>query len=254
MNGNNFSLRDHTTTAEEMLGPPRIDTVGIFLMSLVAILVGGIISLGVLVASFFSMGQFSIESGVSPMILAMATFFSLVVGSMIYLSIAKVIFPTIYTRTNNLLKHTMLYMIVLYLVLMPMYLFAANVQSSSILVTYLVHILLAIFGVELILSLISQYRYALLSFYANIASVTLSGGFVFLIFASSKNSSTNLFILMGLSILTFFVSTLLIFLVKFFYYKFYTLTGNDPLGAVFFNIEEEEKFAVKDAQNTLLQK
>lgn len=254
MSENNFSLRDHTTTAEEMLGPPRIDFVGIFLMALVSLLVGGVISLGVLVASFFSMGQFSIESGVSPMILAMSTFFSLVVGAMMYLSIAKIIFPAIYTRTPSLMKHSMLYMIVLYLVLMPMYLFAANVQSSSVLVTYLVHILLAIFGIEIILSLISQYRYALLSFYANIASIALSGGFVFLIFSSSKNSSTNLFILMGLSILTFFASTVLIFLVKFFYYKFYTLTGNDPLGSVFFSIEEEEKNAVKDAQNTLLYK
>lgn len=58
---------------------------------------------------------------------------------------------------------------------------------------------------------------------------------------------------MGLSILAFFLSTLTIFVIKFLYYKFYTITGNDPLGSLFYNIEQEEKAKVENAQNTLLQ-
>ncbi len=254
MTKNNFSLADHTETAEELLGPPHIDLIGILLMGLTSIVVGAVISLGVLITSFFSIGKFSIESGVSPMIIAISSFFSLSIGSMLYLAIAKVIFPAIYTRINHLMKHTMFYMMVLYFVLMPVYLLAENINSTMILMVYLVHVLFATFGIELILGLISQYRYALLSFYANISAIVLSGGIVLVLFASSKSTSTNLFILMGLSILTFFLTTVFVFIIKFLYYKYYTLTGNDPLGSVFFSIEEEERQAVIDAQNTLLQK
>ena len=59
---------------------------------------------------------------------------------------------------------------------------------------------------------------------------------------------------MGLSILTFFLSATFISVIKFLYYKFYVLTGNDPLGSTFYGIEMEEKNLVENAKNTLLQK
>lgn len=152
----------------------------------------------------------------------------------------------------------MLYMVVLYICIMPIYLLTAGTATSNtgfILVPYFVHIILAIFGIELVLGIISQYRYVLLSFYANVAAMVISGGLVFILFSKSHDSSgASLFILMGLSTLAFFLSTTLICFIKFLYYKYYTITGNDPLGSLFFSIETEEKQKVELAKNSLLQK
>ena len=189
------------------------------------------------------------------MMLAIATFFSLLLGGTVYLSIVKTIFPSIYTRTSELFKHMMMYMVILYICLMPVYLLVASgIQHNAVLVAYLVHIMLAIFGIELIVGVISQYRYVLLSFYANIAAMILTGGIVFILFAKASDSGASLFILMGLSILTFFLSATFISVIKFLYYKFYVLTGNDPLGSTFYGIEMEEKNLIENAKNTLLQK
>lgn len=189
------------------------------------------------------------------MMLAIATFFSLLLGGTVYLSIVKTIFPSIYTRMSELFKHMTMYMVILYICLMPVYLLVASgIQHNAVLVAYLVHIMLAIFGIELIVGVISQYRYVLLSFYANIAAMILTGGIVFILFAKASDSGASLFILMGLSILTFFLSATFISVIKFLYYKFYALTGNDPLGSTFYGIEMEEKNLVENAKNTLLQK
>lgn len=196
MTENNI-LADHHETAEEVLGPARIDAVGLVLMAVVGIVVGGLISIAILITSFFSIGKFSIESGVSPVILAMTTFFSLTIGSSVYLYIARSIFPAIYTRARDAYKHTILFMLVLYICMMPIYLMApTGVNTIGVLIAYLIHILLAVFGMELVIGVISQYRYILLAFYANLAALVLSGGIVFSLFQKFSQSSASLFVLM----------------------------------------------------------
>lgn len=252
MNGNNI-LADHYETSEEILGPAKIDLVGIALMAMVSVIIGGLISVAILVASFFSIGQFSIESGVSPMILSMVTFFALTFGGMLYLTIARLIFPAIYTRTEHSFKHLMMFMMVLYICMVPVYLaMPTGINQFGVIIAYLVHILLAVFGIELIISVIAQYRYVLLSFYANLTALIFSAGIVYMLMEKFTQSNAKLFVMIGLSILAFFLSTTLIFIIKFLYYKFYTLTGNDPLGSLFYQIEAEERQKVINAQNNLL--
>lgn len=252
---NTSLLADLTETPEELLGPPQVDMLGVCMMMLLSIIVGWFISVAVLVAAFFSVGKFSIASGVSPLILAFTTFFAVSLASGIYILLAKSVFPNLYTRNVTALKHTIVYMIVLYICMIPIYVTVSTstFESSAVLLSYLIHVLLAIFGIELILGVVSQYRYVLLSLYANIVAVILTGGVVFWIFQKFSQSGTSLFILMGLSVMMFFLSTTLIFLVKFLYYKYYTTTGHDPLGALFYGIEEEEKQKVDAAKHTLLQ-
>lgn len=254
MNENNVFV-EHIETSEELLGPPHVDAMGILLMAMTSILAGAFVSLGILISSFLTIGKFTLESGVSPMILAMATLFSLLLGGTIYLYLAKSIFPALYTRTGELFKHMMIYMFILYIFLMPIYLLVSSaIHPNAVLVPYLIHVILAVFGIEIVLGVISQYRYVLLSLYANIAAMVFSCGIVFLLFSKSSTSGTSLFILMGLSILVFFLSATLITTIKFLYYKFYSLTGNDPLGSIFYAIETEERQKVEMAKNNLLQK
>lgn len=243
---------------EELLWPPRIDFIGVLLISVISIMIWVIISIGVLIASFFSIGSSTVGSGVSPFLLALATFFMLTIASVLYIYLGKIIFPSIYTQHKELLKHMMIFMMILYFCMMPVYLFFGWSHTppwqSSVLLPYLFHIILAIFGIELIIGSISQYRYILLSFYANIIALILTGTVLIWIISKFSNSEKSIFILMGLSILSFFLSTTFVFLVKFLYHKFYTITGNDPLGSIFYNIALSEYQKVENAKNTLFKK
>jgi hypothetical protein len=97
MSENSNTLSDISISTEELLGPPKVDLVGIAMMLLVAIVVGFLSSIGVVIFAFLSFGNFSLGSGISPILLAMITFFALTVSNMIYLWSAKGIFPHIYT-------------------------------------------------------------------------------------------------------------------------------------------------------------
>ena len=223
-------------------------------MLLVAVFVGLFAAIGILIASFFSIGKFSLESGVSPILLAMITFFSMLIGSYIYIWAARTIFPNIYTRNKIFYLQVTVFMIILFICMLPVYLVvgATAMNTSAILLAYLVHILLSIFGLELLLSIIAQYRYSLLTLFANMASLIFSGGILFWVYTNTSSSASALFVLMALSILGFVLSTGICFLIRFAYYQFYTITGNDPLGDVFSQIEKEDEQYLLDAQDALL--
>ena len=123
-------------------------------MSAMSVIVGGIASICVLIASFLLIGSFSIQSGISPFLLSITTFLILTIVSSIYLALAKIVFPAIYTRTSENFKHIMIFMIILYFCLLPVYMVLGSDVSlgkSPVLLVYLFHIILAVFGIELIL-------------------------------------------------------------------------------------------------------
>lgn len=144
-------------------------------------------------------------------------------------------------------------MIILYICMLPVYLIVNSLSFSAanVLTVYLVHILLAVFGIELIMALIAQYRYFLLSLYANIIGLILSGGIVFWILSQSTRSESTLFILMGLAVLAFVLFTGLTYCVRAGYFLYYKATGNDPLGMVFSQIEAEDREKISHAEREL---
>lgn len=254
MNENNI-LSEVKISAEEVLGPQKIDIIGVWIMSLVSLIIGLFISTWALFTAFVSGSSFGAISWIQPFILAMSTFFVLTLASLLYVFIAKSIFPTIYHRTSQSFKYITIFMIVLYFSILPVYLLSAwNQETSAILLPYLLHIMFAIFGIELLLGVISSYRYVILSFFSNIIAFMISSSILLFLSKTGSSSTTHIFVLMGLAALTFFLSSTIIFLVKFLYYKFYTLTGNDPLGSVFADIEYQENLKLQNAKNSLFQK
>ncbi len=254
-NQNNDFFQEMTQTNEERLGPPKIDWTGILLMTLVALFCGFLTSVSVLISAFFTLGRFSLESGVSPMILSMIAMFALWVASMIYIWAARTLFPYVYTRNRILYVQVSVFTVLLYICMMPIYLIVSSqsgIETSNILYVYLVHILLTLFGLELLSGMITQYRYILLSFYANIISLILTSGLVFWFFKGASDSEAALFILMGISMIAFTLFTFLTFFIKYLYYTLYISTGKDMLGNVFWNIEEIEKASLKTVEKELL--
>lgn len=252
---NNSILLDQKITSEDILWPQKIDIVWVAIMSIVSLLLWFFVSTGVLLAAFVSSSKFSVNSWIQPFMLAMSTFFMLTMASVLYILLARSIFPAIYTRVKQSLKYISVFMIILYFAILPNYLLASSWENSSIIVLpYLLHIMFAVFGIELLLWVISSYRYVVLSFFSNTISFMLSSAILLLMHNNFSTSWMHIFVLMWLSALTFFLATTIIFLVKFLYYKYYTLTWNDPLWSIFSDIENQENIKLENAKNSLLQK
>lgn len=257
MSESSSTLRDIHLDNEELIAPPKVDFVGIGMMMIVAIVVGFISSLGVILSIFISVWTFAFWNWISPILLAMITFFSLTISNMIYIWSGKGIFPHIYTWSRTTFLHASIFSIILYIIIAPLYLVvdSINLNSSGILIAYIVHILLNILGIEIIISILSNYRYALLSIYSSIISFVVTGSLLFFIYSMNNTDSNNaLFILLTLSMLVFTINIFINFLIRFLYYRYYVISGSDPIGDVFSRIEQETKDMETETEQKLFLK
>lgn len=210
-----------------------------------------------MIFAFLSFGSFSLGSGISPILLAMITFFALTLSNILYLWSAKNIFPHIYTGSRTTYLHASIFSIILYIAIAPLYLIVNSmvIDGSGILIAYIAHVLLNIFGLEIIVSIVSNYRYSLLSIYSSIVSFILTGSILFLIYTQTSSASSNaLFVLLGLSMLAFVIAIFTTFFIRFCYYRLYIISGSDPIGDVFARVEQEAKNIEKEAEMKLFQK
>lgn len=256
MSENDNTLADVVLHPEEVLWPPKVDLVGVGMMLLLALVVGFVSSLGVVLVSFFTLGKFSLESGTTPMLLSMITFFALVIADMIYLWGAKTIFPHMYSGTRTVFMHISVFSVILYILVLPIYMMSGGISSAQnigILVAYTFHLLLNIFWMELIVSSLSWFRYVLLSLYSCIAGFVVSSGFMLVVYKTfGTGSRSSLFVLLWLASVAFVISVVTVFVVRFLYYRYYVASGSDPLWDTFARVQSEEDSLQKEAERTLL--
>lgn len=178
-----------------------------------SIVVGFLAGVGVLIFSFLTSGQFSIESGVSPILLAMITFFCLTFANYIYVWGLSTIFPHIYSRVRTMFMQVSIFSGALYIVMTGLYFAVSIIYTSpiAILGAFAIHVVTNIFGLLLLTGVIAQYRYSILIFYANFLSFVITGLIVLWIYASLSESGRSIFFLMGLIATSFFVSTTIVF-------------------------------------------
>ncbi len=247
---NNVSLEP-----EERLGPPKIDWTGVFLISMVALVTGFLIGIFVFLLSFLILGNFSIQSGVSPILFALITFFVTICGNFLYLWWLSSIFPHIYTRSKTLSMHISVFSIVLYICISWVYVIVdiISLEYSTILWIYVIHIIFNVFWLILITWILSMYRYSLLVFYSSMISLFISWLIPLFAFNQLGTSSNTLFVFMIFSSITFFVTTVIPFAIQLAYYKIYATSWYNPLGDVFDRIIQEEHDAEKHAEKVLFQ-
>ncbi len=232
-------------TPEERLAPPKYDGLWVLMVLLTTLIVGAITGIMVILLAYFAIGKFSLESGASPVLLVFITFLSLTVGNMLYYVIVSYIFPHIYFRGRTALSQITSMSIVLYVLFIPIYLIISGISSetSTILIAFSAHVVVNNFALTIILGLISQYRYSLLIFYASLISLIITSSVVVAIESQVSNSSSSkaLFLLLGLTILTYTLSGTLTALISWIYYRIYQASGYDPIGAVYARIELDER-------------
>lgn len=118
-------------TPEELISPPKYDAMSVLMAMITSLIVGVIVGVIILLFSFLALGKFSLESGVSPILLAMITFFALVIGNLIYYTILSKIFPNIYSRGRTALAQIVILSILLYLFFAPVYIVISTFSKDS---------------------------------------------------------------------------------------------------------------------------
>lgn len=206
----------------------------------------------ILLFTLFAIRRFSLESGASPMLLAMISFFALVIGNLITYSIRSRIFPHIYFRGRTALSQIAIMSIILFIIFIPVYMMMPGSSvASSMLFIFSIHVLVNAFSLELLMGLISQYRYSLLSLYSSIISFLLSGIILFVIQTQFSSSGYTTFLFFGLTMLAYLLSGGITTLLSWIYFLIYKSTGKDPIGDVFSRIEAEEREMEQQATATL---
>jgi hypothetical protein len=225
-------------------------------MSVVALVTGFLVGIIVFLLAFLFLGNFSLQTGASPILLAMITFFATICGNMLYVWGLSNIFPHIYKGTQTLYVQVSIFSIILYICMAGVYIIidALPLDPGAILAVYVTHIIFDVFGLVLITGLLSMYRYSLLVFYASVASLLASGLIPVFAFTTMGTSSSTLFIFMVFSALAFAITTGVAFGILSIYYRIYTSSGYDPLGDVFGRILTEEQSLEKEAEAKLFSK
>lgn len=241
---------------EEILTPPRIDLIGASLVLFLALVVWLVIGGTIFFLIYLSSGEFLFESGVLSIIFGMIAFIWLSLGNFIYVAGLNAIFPHIYTSARSIFVQVSVFSIVLYIVMSVAYFFVGTnfPGKTGAIGIYAFHTLFNSFGLLLIVSLLSHYRYSLLAFYASIISLILTGLFVFFTYIGLSESGAMIFIFLGLTTLTATLSTLFYYGCFWIYYQLYVYSGSDILGDVLSRIENEEKILETQAEKALFKK
>ncbi len=244
-----------SSSAEDYLTPPKYDAIGVGMTVISAFVISVVSGVIILLASYLSIGKFSLESGASPILLAMITFFWLSAGNLLYYFLLSRIFPDIYTRGRTSISQVAIMSLVLYIFFAPVYLILTSIfpEPSIVLLAFALHVLVNTFALQLIIGIIAQYRYALLILYGSIASFLFSSIIAALAYSLLSSSSNALFLLLGLVIIAQTVGALVSHGISYAYYQSYTVTGYDPIGSIFARIEMDEKELEKEATAILTQ-
>lgn len=247
---------ESTISLEEVFWPPKIDLTGFLLIILVSVVTGFFAWIGVLIFAFLTSSNFSVQSGASPMLFAMVAFFCLTLANYLYVWWLATIFPQLYTKAKTVFIQVSIFSIILYIIMALMYPMISSIfpWTQGILGVFAFHVLINVFWLILLTGILNQYRYSLLIFYSDffaLISTSIVVGWVYLHFSTS---GSTLFILMTLAALSFLISTIIAFWILAAYYQLYRISGNDPIGNILANIENEEKRIEKEAEQSLLTK
>lgn len=239
-------------TAEELLGPPKVDAVSMGLSmigSLVAGFVGGLLIFGA-IAIFLKAAKIG-SPGIFPYALSLVAFFAILLSTYLSSYLNKLVFPHKYRGGITAFAQTFALSILIFIFVVPLYVYVGRRFSDWLIYVFTFHALMTMFGVSILSEIVSNYRYAALSVYSSFSGFFLACVASAAIFLSASESISGIYALVGtIPVVTFLINAFRV-LAEFAYYQFYELVGVDPLGNVYARIEEEEREALEEAEKEL---
>ena len=135
-----------------------------------------------------------------------------------------------------------------YIFLTPVYIYSGWIDYDYIMYVFLIHTLIVIFGTSIILEVLNNYRHILIWIYWSFAWLFISMIITFLIFTSFTSGSAKLISLVILLPIINFSTTFFKQLFELTYFYYYKYANQDQLWDIFYQIEMEEKEALREEE------
>ena len=242
----------YNLTAEERLGPPRVDLLELAMGSIGSVIAGFFGGLVVFLAVYFLLSnpEFA-SSGAFPFALSIVALFATLSTAYITLWMNRLVFPDKYARPLATLGQVSVISVLLYICFTPLYLAVGGGNAEVILSIFSAHCILNVLSANVVSEILARYKYVLLGVYGSIVGCAGSVIVAILLIVHVSASSQALYGLVGTILMVNFLSAFLRLLFEFAYFQIYTLTGYDQLGNVFGGIEDEERSAEEAAKREL---
>lgn len=238
-------------TSEEVLGPPKIDIVAVWLTAAWSIIAGFVGSIIVIISIFFFLQNAQKFLWVYPYIYSITVFFATLFTAWLNIFLNKTINPDKYKRWSLTFVQVFLFSIFMFVFMLPVYVYATNIKQETLVYIFSLHVVLSILASSIFSELLSNYRYVLLWIYGSFIGSLVSILLTIIVFFTFQESSKNLYILILLLIIINTAINSLRALFEYIYYIYYSKTWMDQLGDIFYQIEQEEKEMVKKAKSEL---
>lgn len=249
---NNLNIVDEQEILyEELLGPPRVDLLQVWLYAVWSIISGFCGSTVLLLSIYFFLQPAKAFDWLYPYVYISTVTMASLITSSINIIMFKIINPDKYKRWLKVLAQVYLLNIFQFWILILAYVFISFVNKSFLIYIFSVHIIFAMFGSSLFTEILSSYRYALLWVYWSFLWALTSILLTCVVFLVTSESTRNLYVLIVLLILINFVIITIKSIFEYLYYLYYSKTWMDQLWDIYYQIEEEENEIIAKAKKEL---
>lgn len=188
-----------------------------------------------------------------PFVLSFITFISTMVSLFLSAKLLHLTDTERYKKSSVISAQLAFFGILTYICITPVYIYTGMIDYNNIMLVFIIHCLILSFGTSLLLEVLNNYRYILVSFYGSFIAVfftTILGVYIFSSFESGYAKLLSLLFLLPLiqGSLTLFKG-----LFELGYYGYYSATNMDQLGDIFYQIEQREAEEIREEtqKNTL---
>lgn len=244
-------MEEQKLNQEDLLGPPRIDIIQVWLSAVGSIVSWFVWSIIIILSISLFLQSAKSFVWIYPYLYISTVTMAMLITSAINIFMNKIINPEKYKRWSIVFTQIFLLNIFLYIILIFAYVFVANKNIDYLIYIFSAHVIIAMLGASLLTEILSSYRYVLLGIYGSFIWSLFSILLTTIVFSSLWESNKNLYVLIWLLIIINFATITIKWLFEYLYYIYYKKTWMDQLWDIYYQIELEEKEQLKKVQKEL---
>ncbi|MCT4617155.1 MAG: hypothetical protein N4A38_02990 [Candidatus Gracilibacteria bacterium] len=245
--------------ANNDFGPKEINIKTIGVNTLGAFISGFIGSILIVMLVFFLGNAFDITGNLSgtniitktngffPLVISIITLIGTSISSFLSYIFLSATNPEKYRKSSIHFKQISFFLMLVYVFITPIYIILGLKNYTNLILVFIGHIFIISVGINLILEILNNYRYILTGIYGSFFALFIN---IILVVVTFGSLSSGMAKMLSLIILLPLINAFIIFFKEIFeliYYKYYLSTSLDPIGDIFYQVEMEEKEALKEA-------
>ncbi len=234
--------------------PPKLELKDLWIISLWA-LISAIFGSIVLIILVFAISSFldiwntfssartwaGELNSIFPLVLSVLTFLSTSITVFITYFFLNFASPERYKKNIIILGQIAFFTFLTYVFIVPVYIYAWLINYDYIMIVFLFHTIISVFWTSLILEILNNYRYVLVSVYWSFVWLFFSCILTALVFSNLSSWNAKLISLIFLLPLINLSQVFFKWLFDFSYFHYNRITNQDQIWDIFYQIENEEK-------------